>query len=214
MARTLNWPLFVKPARAGSSIGIAKAETREKLELAIEVAFAYDDKVLVEESVENLADITCAVLGNSEPRASLLQESAFAGEFFDYQEKYLKGGGAQTGQAERSIVIPARLDPKTTAHIRALAVKIFKLFECSGIARVDFLHDRKSEKTYANEINTLPGTLYHHLWRASGLEFGDLLTELLRLAEERHAAKKRTTYTFESDILKQVSGSKFSLKLR
>lgn len=208
IGKALTTPLFVKPARLGSSIGVAKVRTSKELSLAIEVALHYDTKALVEEAVEPVKDITCAVIGNEEPVASLLQESVFTNDFFSYEDKYLKEGGAQLGKAEKSLVIPANLDGKTTEAIRNMAIRIYKLFGCSGTSRVDFLYDTKRKKFFANEINTLPGTLYHHLWKASGIEFGDFLKKLIVLAEERHAQKKSITYTFESDILKYARSAK------
>lgn len=210
----LKWPVFVKPARLGSSIGIVKAKTAQDLEFAIEVALHYGQRFLVEESVENLMDVTVAVLGNEAPQPSLLQESVFGDELFSYEEKYLKGGGAQLGRAQKSIVIPARLDGQTTKIIQDLAVKIFALFGCSGIARVDFLYDKKSGEYFANEVNTLPGTLYHHLWKASGIEFFELLTRLLAYAREKHESKKKLTMTFESEVLKRTNSAKLSAKLQ
>ncbi|HLC99745.1 MAG TPA: D-alanine--D-alanine ligase family protein [Patescibacteria group bacterium] len=209
----LQWPVFVKPARLGSSIGIAKVHDVSELKLAIEVALHYDSKILVEESVENLIDATVCVLGNEEAVASLIQESVFEGsKFFTYEEKYLKGGGMQLGKAQNNIFIPARLDEKTSEAIRDLALRIFKAFGCSGIARVDFLYDSKIGKVYANEINPLPGTLYHHLWEKSGLKLGELLDKLLSLAMERHAKRKRITYTFASDVLKKPRSSKLKFR--
>lgn len=203
----LKWPFFVKPARLGSSIGVARVTNKEELIFAIEVALHYDEKVLVEESVENMMDVTCCVLGNDEPRASLLQESVFSDKFFSYEDKYLKGGGAQLGKAQKNIIIPARLDKKTTEQIRQLALKVFKLFGCSGIARVDFLYNKKRRKFYVNEINTLPGTLYHHLWKASGIGLDQLLLELIGLAQEIHRCKKSLVSVFESEVLKQADWS-------
>lgn len=199
-----GFPVFIKPAKLGSSIGIAKVKTDRELELAVEVATHYSERFLAEESVENLMDITCAVLGNKEPIASLLQESLFADDFFTYEEKYLKGGGAQTGKARENIVIPARLPEKATAELRKLAIRIFKLFGCSGIARIDFLYDKAKGKYYANEINTLPGTLYHHLWQKSGFSLDQLLGRLISLAKEKHEAKNKTIYVFDSDLLRQT----------
>jgi D-alanine-D-alanine ligase len=210
--KTLKWPLIVKPARLGSSIGISKAKNQKELEFAIEVALHYDTKVIVEEYVDDLMDVTCCLIGNNEPIPSLLQESIFNSEFFSYEEKYLKGGGAQTGNNQKSIVIPARLDKKTTKEIQKAAIEIYKLFGCSGIARVDFLFNKKTNKWYANEINTLPGTLYHHLWKKSGIEFTDLLQKLISFAEEKYQQKKSIIYTFDSNILTQASSTKLSLK--
>ena len=204
----LRFPLFVKPARLGSSIGVAKAKTEKELELSVETALHYGQRVLAEASVENLADLTVAVLGNDDPRPSLIQESVFADEFFSYEDKYLRAGGAQLGKARRSVIIPARLDKKITETLQTLAVKIFKSLGCSGIARVDFLYDRKSQNYFANEVNTLPGTLYHHLWQKSGVSLEELLEKLLMLAEERHQKNQRPAYTFASDILRRTGGGK------
>ncbi len=208
----LSLPVFVKPARLGSSIGITRASDTKEAEFAIEVALHYDDKVLVEEGVTNLVDITCALLGNETPKASLLQESTFQGDFFSYSDKYLEDGGAQLGKAEKKLVIPASLDEQTTEKIREMAIRVFKLFGCSGTARVDFLYNKASKEVFANEINTLPGTLYHHLWKASGVSFNELLTELLELAGEKHKRKQELTHTFDSDILSQANSSKAKLQ--
>jgi D-alanine-D-alanine ligase len=210
--KELKMPLIVKPARLGSSIGITKASDLKELEYAIEVALHYDPKVIVEECVTDLMDVTCCVIGNDNPIPSLIQESAFQSEFFSYEDKYLKDGGAQTGNAQKSIIIPARLDAKTTKEIQNAATRIYAQLGCSGIARVDFLYDKKIKKWYANEINTLPGTLYHHLWKKTGIEFLDLLEKLIGYAEEKYRTKKNITYTFESSILTKTSSTKLSLK--
>ena len=208
----LRWPVFVKPARLGSSIAMTKVRKEEEFINACEVALHYDTKVIVEESVENLMDITCAVLGNDEPIASLIQESLFAGEHFSYSDKYLEDGGAQLGNAQNKIVIPARLSEERTREVRDLAVKIFKLADCAGIARVDFLYDKIADKIYANEINTMPGTLYHHLWKKSGIEIGELLKKLLTLAKEQHVKKNAITMTFKSDLLSFANSVKLQMK--
>lgn len=209
---TLKLPVIVKPARLGSSIGITKAKTEKDLEFAIEVAFHYDEKVIVEVCITNLMDVTCAVIGNNSPIPSFLQESVFADDVFSYEDKYLEDGGAQLGNAKNSIVIPARLDSVTTKHVQDIAVKVYKLIGCSGIARVDFLYDTKTKEIYANEVNTLPGTIYHHLWKASGIELGELLTKLIGYAEERYEQKKEYTLTFNSDLLKFANSVKLQVK--
>lgn len=212
--KKLAWPLFVKPARLGSSIGIQKVTTHQALEFALEAGFYYDSKVLIEKGVERVVDLTCAVLGNEAPRASLVQETDFEGELFDFSEKYLTGEGSQFGKAQRSIHIPARLDQTTTKQIQYYALTIFKMFECSGIARIDFLYDPQGKKIYSNEINTLPGTLYHHLWEKSGVTLQGLLTELIRFAQERHQQNQKFVTTFSSSVLTNTSSSKLSLKLQ
>lgn len=210
--KSLGLPVIIKPARLGSSIGISKAKNQKELEFGIEVALHFDEKVIVEKAVEHLMDVTCCVIGNDDPTTSLLQESVFESGFFSYEEKYLKGGGAQTGNATQSIIIPARLDKKTTEEIQNAAAGAYKVIGCSGIARVDFLYDKKTKKWYANEVNTLPGTLYHHLWKKSGVPFEELLKKLIGFAEEKYLKKKQITYTFNSNILTQASSNKLSLK--
>lgn len=210
--KSLGLPVIIKPARLGSSIGISKAKNQKELEFGIEVALHFDEKVIVEKAIENLMDVTCCVIGNEDPVPSLLQESVFESGFFSYEEKYLKGGGAQTGNATQSIIIPARLDKKIAKEIQDAAVSSYKVIGCSGIARVDFLYDKKTKKWYANEVNTLPGTLYHHLWKKSGVPFEELLKKLISFAEEKYQKKKQITYTFNSNILTQASSNKLSLK--
>ena len=204
----LKWPVMVKPAHLGSSIGIGKAKDEKELEQKVEVAAFYDNKIVAEEVVENLMDITCCIIGNENPRPSLLQESVYSQDLFDFDDKYLKGGGAQTGKATNNLVIPARLDDGLTKQIQETAIKVYKLLECSGIARVDFLVNTKTKEFFTNEVNPLPGTLYHHLWKKSGLELPELLKELIRLAEEKYEEKRSLNFTFESSVLKNLKGSK------
>lgn len=210
--KKIQWPVFVKPARLGSSIGIAKVHNNEELVNACEVALHYDNRVIVEESVEDLMDITCAVMGNDDPIPSLIQESVFQGGHFSFESKYLEDGGTQLGNAQKNIIIPARLNEQKTKEVRDMAVRIYKFFNCAGIARIDFLYDKKSEKVYANEINTMPGTLYHHLWKASGMEIGVVLEKLLELALQRHQKKNKIAFTFKSDILKFADSIKLQIK--
>jgi D-alanine-D-alanine ligase len=214
IASSLKGNLFVKPARLGSSIGISKSHNQKELEFAMDVAFHYEDKVIVEEAVDNLMDITCCLIGNEEPIASLLQESSYGKDFFSYEDKYLNGGGAQLGKAKDAMVIPARLDAKTTQAIQETAKNVYILLGCSGIARVDFLYDTKAKKFYANEVNTMPGTLYHHLWKKSGIELDDLMKRLIGYALERDESKQRFTYTFESSVLSQAGSAKFGPKTK
>ena len=208
--KTLNAPVFVKPVHLGSSIGIKKVKdpSSKDLEQAVEVALYYDDKVLVEESVENLKDITCCIIGNTELRASVLQESAFSDEMFSFEDKYITEGGSQTGKAVSNLVIPANLEPAETSAIQETAKEVYRALGCKGIARVDFLYNKATKQFFANEVNPLPGTLYHHLWRASGLELDGLLQELIKLAQDNYAQKRQIHFTFESSVLTQLNGSK------
>lgn len=210
--KTLKYPLFVKPVHLGSSIGIGKAKDAKELEQKIEVALYYDHKVIVEEAVENLMDVTCCVIGNNSPRASFLQESVYTEDLFDFNDKYIAEGGAQTGKAQNKMVIPARIDEDLTKKIQDTALQVYKAVECTGIARVDFLVDKQTKMFYANEINPLPGTLYHHLWKASGVELDELLKLLIGYAEENHKEKRSVNFSFESSVLKGFGGGKGKLQ--
>lgn len=201
----LQFPLFIKPPRLGSSVGISRAKNEKELEFGIEVALHYGETVLVENGVNNLKDLTCAIIGNEALTASEVQESSFEGIFFNYEEKYLNEGGAQTGNARKKIIIPAEIDRETTELVKNTAKKIYRLIGAAGMARIDFLYDEKEKKLYASEINTIPGTLYHHLWKASGLELGDLIKKLIGYAAETHKNKNNIQYIFESEILKYAN---------
>lgn len=206
----LHWPLFVKPVHLGSSIGMAKAKTPEALEQAIEVALHYDDKVLVEEAIEPLLEITLPIIGNDELRTAHCERPLNKTDFFDFQDKYLSGGkgGKSAGVNNAYSEIPADMGEAMTAEIKELGMRVFRALDCAGIARVDFLVNADTKQVYVNEVNTLPGSLYSHNWKKCGVSDMDLIHSLIRCAEERHAAKSKTTLTFKSDILKAVGGAK------
>jgi D-alanine-D-alanine ligase len=206
--KKLSWPLFVKPVHLGSSIGIAKAKTPAELEQAIEVALHYDDKVLVEESVENLIEVTLPIMGNDEPVAAEIERPLNKTEFFDFKDKYLSGGGKSAGVNAQYSEIPANIPEALGAQVKELGLDVYRTLGCAGIARVDFLIDANTDKIYVNEVNTLPGSLYHHNWRKAGVSNLELVTRLVGLAEERHAAQKDRTFAFKSDILSKVGGAK------
>lgn len=208
----LKYPLFIKPAHLGSSIGISRVEAKKELQDKIEVGLFYDEKIIIEEGVNNLMDVTCCVIGNNDLVASKLQESVFNAELFDFEEKYLKSGGSQFGKSASGVIIPARIDKKLTTEIQDLSKEVYKAIGCQGIARVDFLLDTKSHQIYTNEINPLPGTLYHHLWEKSGLKLDKLLTTLVELAEESHANKNQVNSSFKSSVLTNLSSAKLSSK--
>jgi D-alanine-D-alanine ligase len=210
--KDLKFPVFVKPVHLGSSIGIGKARDEKELEEKIEVALYYDNKVLVEEGVQDLMDVTCCILGNEKLTASEIQESVFQADLFDFEEKYLNDGGAQLGKSQSGVVIPARLDKETTKKIQETAKEVYKTLGCSGIARVDFLYNKKTKNFYIAEVNPLPGTLYHHLWKASGIELDELIKRLIILAEEKHKQRQNVTYSFKSSVLTNLNSQKLSVK--
>jgi D-alanine-D-alanine ligase len=193
--RKLKYPVFVKPANLGSSVGISKAHDRKELGPAIELAAGYDRKIVIEEGVggkkHKARELEVSVLGNDEPRASTVGEIVPAAEFYDYNAKYVDEGS--------KLVIPAKLSKKQIKEVQGMAVRAFQSVDCSGLARVDFLMDPKNGKLYLNEINTMPGftsiSMYPKLWAASGLEYSALIDQLLQLALERHAEKKKNRYS-------------------
>jgi len=193
-AAALGVPLFVKPANLGSSVGITKVNAIEELEAAVRTALEYDTKILIEKGIDG-REIECAVLGNDEPQASVPGEICPRAEFYSYAAKYLDEHGAV-------LQIPADLTEAQTATVRALAVQIFRVLECAGMARVDFFLERGTDRLYANEINTIPGfttvSMYPKMWEASGLSYRDLISRLIDLALQRHAQRSRLKRTYGS----------------
>jgi D-alanine-D-alanine ligase len=187
---SFSYPLFVKPANLGSSVGISKVHTPSELRPALELAARYDRKIVVERAVD-AREIECSVLGNQEPVASLPCEILPSREFYDYEDKYL------LDRAE--FRVPAELSLEQTERVRSLALSGYRAVECEGMARVDFLLDRATGELYLNEINTIPGftsiSMYPRMWEASGLAFGALLDRLIELALERQAARRALQYT-------------------
>jgi D-alanine-D-alanine ligase len=191
----LKYPVFVKPANLGSSVGITKAHDRQELPECIDEAAKFDRKIIVEEAVggkKNKArEIECSVLGNDQPKASVPGEIVPIKEFYDYAAKYLDEGS--------ELVIPAKLTKAETKKVQQLAIAAFQAVDCSGLARVDFLMDPKTRKIYLNEINTMPGftaiSMYPKLWGATGLSYPDLIDRLIQLGLERHAEKMKNQYS-------------------
>ncbi len=205
--KKLRSPWFVKPVHLGSSIGITKAKTESELENAIEVALHYDDKVLVEESIEPLLEITLPIMGNDIVVTAECERPLNRSELFDFNDKYLAGGkGAGVNNAYSEI--PAQIGEKLTSQVKELGVKVYRTLGCTGIARVDFLINEHSKHVYVNEVNTLPGSLYHHNWKKAGVSNRELVIGLVKLAEERFMSHKSTTFAFRSDILQKVGGPK------
>lgn len=203
----LKYPLFVKPVHLGSSIGITKIKDATRLENAIEVALHYDDKVLVEEGVENLIEVTLPIVGNDELTLASVERPLNKTEFFDFKDKYLSGGkgrGVNSAYSE----IPAEIPDDLTKQVQELGRRTYKTLGCSGISRVDFLIDSSAKKIFVNEVNTLPGSLYHHNWKKSGVSGVQLVTKLIKFAEERFAEQQKLTRTFPSDILSKIFGPK------
>lgn len=193
--RSLKYPVFVKPANLGSSVGISKVHERKELGPALAEAARFDRKIVVEQGVGGkngkAREIECAVLGNDQPEASVAGEIVPSAEFYDYSAKYLDEGS--------QLIIPAKLTKSEIKKVQELAIGAFRAVDCSGLGRVDFLMDPKSRKIYLNEINTMPGftsiSMYPKLWAASGVPYPELIDRLIRLGIERHEEKKRNQYS-------------------
>jgi D-alanine-D-alanine ligase len=184
-----GFPLFVKPANLGSSVGISKAHNAAELDAALQLAAQFDRKIIVERAIAG-QELECAVLGNDDPVAAIACEILPSRDFYDYEDKYLLD--------QAKIELPARIPPAKMDELRRLAVECYKAVECSGMARVDFLLESSSGKLYINEINTIPGftsiSMYPKMWEHSGIPMSKLIDRLIDLALERHAAKKATRF--------------------
>lgn len=206
---SLKYPLFVKPARLGSSIGITRVAEKAQLMNALEVAAHYDDKIIVEQGVQNLIEVTLPIMGNAEPKPALLEQPLLKSEdFFDFETKYMQGGkkdgkkgGAKGSQGYSQL--PADLPKELYQKAEDLGIEVYKVVGCEGIARVDMLIDSKTKEVFFNEINPLPGGLYEHNWRAAGISSVELVSSLVNYALQRSAHKKQRTTVFNTNYLKQ-----------
>lgn len=221
-----NYPLFVKPATLGSSIGISKVTNDESLEDALNTAFSFAVKVLIEPAVTNLREINCAVVGDTEEaEASECEEPLNATDFLRYEDKYMGNGakssktGDSQGMASLSRQIPANLTPALRKEIREIAVKTFQVLGCNGVSRIDFLLDSKTNTVYVNEINTIPGSLAYYLWEPLGITYTKLIDRLVDLCLKREREENRLLHSFDTNVLSlcatnSLSGAKAENKLR
>lgn len=193
VAVAFGYPIFVKPANMGSSVGVSKARDAAELRAALQLAAGYDRAILCEQAID-CREVECGVLGNDEPEASVVGEVVPSGEFYDYRAKYLDGASR--------LIIPAALAPALAATIRAHAVRAFQTLDLAGLARVDFFVERGTDRVFLNEVNTMPGftdiSMYPKLWEASGVSYPALLDRLIALALERHADRQRNQATLHA----------------
>jgi D-alanine-D-alanine ligase len=206
--KDLKFPLFIKPAHLGSSIGISRVTDDNSLSNGLETAIHYDNKIIVEEAVNNLIEVTLPIIGNRTPVPAYLEHPLTKPEdFFDFDTKYMQGGkkgkrGAPKG-SQGSSEIPAKLPPELYKKAEQLGCDVYKAMGCSGIARVDMLIDSKTDTVYFNEVNPLPGSLYAHNWRAKGLSNVELVQKLIDLAIERQRERDALATTFTTNYLQQ-----------
>lgn len=203
---SIEYPVIVKPINLGSSIGIVVAKNKEELEEAIEDAFTYARKILIEKAIKNLKEVNCSVLGDYEDcKASECEELDKTSDILSYEDKYISGG-KKTGGAKQSmnagvLKLPADISNELKEEIQMLAKKTFKVLGCNGVIRIDFLIDEDTNKVYVNEVNTIPGCLSFHLWRAAGKEYPELLDEMIELALKRNREESNMVFSFDTNVL-------------
>lgn len=211
--KKIGYPVIVKPATLGSSIGIEVAKNEKDIESKIEDAMEYDTKIVVEKVIENLTEVNASVLGNYEyQKVSPLEEVMGEDEILSFADKYLGNakskGTASKGMASTSRIVPARISEKLTKEIQDTAKQVFKVLNLSGVCRVDFLIDNKENKFYVNEPNTCPGSLSFYLWKEAGMKYSELLDEMVSIAIKEYKHKNQKTMSFKSSIFDEFNGSK------
>lgn len=217
IGKKIGYPLIIKPANLGSSVGITKVNNESELESAISLAASFAEKILAERAVENLREINCSVLGDADSCiASVCEEPFMHDEILSYADKY-EGNSKSKGMASLGRKIPADISEELSEKIRGLSVDIMKATGSSGVVRIDYLLDSKSGEVFANEINTIPGSLAFYLWEASGIKYTELIDRLADIAFKRQRNRDNLTFTIKTNILSGASfgskgskGSKFS----
>ncbi len=215
----MKYPLIVKPARQGSSIGIKLAKDEEGLVEAIEDAIKYDEKILVEEVIPNMIELNCSVLGSSNyAEASAIEQVMGKDDFLSFNDKYIGSGakkdcgklkiGPSKGMVSADRVIPADIPEKLKTEIEETSKKVFRVLGASGVVRIDYLYDQKAKKLYVNELNTIPGSLSFYLWTPLKKEYPELLDDMINIAVKRYKKKLKKTSSFESNILSNFNGNK------
>ncbi len=202
----LEYPLYIKPARSGSSIGIQKLTEPEKLSSTIEEVMQFDSRILIESEVSDCLEINVAVLGGEQLRASVPEQPIKSDQFLSFADKYERGGGKKGGKggmASASRKIPAPISPKLAKKLQNLAKRIFRLFDCSGVIRIDFFVNPSTEEIFVTELNTIPGSMSYYLWEATGIDYPELIDQLVEIAENQAQEKQRLIVTFESNILEK-----------
>ncbi len=211
---SLGWPVFVKPACLGSSIGVSRADNPEELIAAMDLAVSYDRRVLIEKGLDRPAEVNCSVLGyDRKALPSVLEMPNAGGEaFLGFKEKYLSQG-ASKGMASLKRIIPAPVSEELKKKIQDLSVRIFRAMDCKGVVRIDYMLDRFSDRFYITEINTIPGSLSFYLWKETGMAYSELIDHMVEAALEAHRDKHRSNYAYTSDILKGITlGGKTGVK--
>lgn len=210
--KKMSYPVVVKPASLGSSVGITYVKDSKSIESAIEEAISYDTKIIIEKAVDNLIEVNASVLGNYEyQKVSELEEVMGSDEILSFEDKYLsnsKTKGYSKGMASVSRIIPARISKNLTEEIKETSKNVFKLLNMSGVCRIDYLIDSKTKKFYVNEPNTIPGSLAFYLWKENHIEYKELLDEMISISIKNYKKRHKKIMSFDSNILSGYNGSK------
>ncbi len=205
LSERLGYPVYVKPAHLGSSIGVSRAGDDGELREALELAFEYDRRVLVEKGLNKPVELNCSVLGYDEDVQASPIEMPLSGEdFLNFGEKYLASGGSK-GMASLHRVLPAPIEDSLRDRIQEMSSDIFRMMDCKGCVRIDYMFDRDSGELYITEINTIPGSMAFYLWEYAGMPYRELIDRMVEFAEKAHSDKNQANYAYTSDILKNVS---------
>ena len=223
----ISYPMIVKPGNLGSSVGIKKVNDRNELQDAIEYAMEFSDRIIVEKAVENLKEVNCSVIGNyADTKASLCEEPFFSDEILSYMDKYVGNGNSKGGTIGGKVgsskinssknsfgdiagkKLPADISKDMTEEVQNTAKEVFKILGCSGVARIDFLIDTKTDKLYVNEINTIPGALSYYLWEASGVSFEKELDEIIDIAIKKYNEREKLNFSYDQNIFALQGGMK------
>lgn len=205
----LGYPVIVKPANLGSSVGIGKASDRAELVERIDKAEQFSQRIIVEHMIEQLKEINCSVLGDADDhQSSVCEEPIKTGDILSYEDKYMGGSKTDHGMQNSDKRIPAEISEEMSDKIRKMAGETFRVLSCHGVSRIDVMIDEKDNNVYVNEINTIPGSLSYYLWEASGISFGQLMDKLIQLALKRKRETERKTFTYDQNIFSLGGGVK------
>lgn len=207
----LGYPVIVKPANLGSSVGISKASDRKSLDAAIENAIRFSSRIIVEHMIEDMMEINCSVVGDADQRqSSVCEEPIKHKDFLTYDEKY--GGGGKAGMQSSQKKIPADIPAETSSKIQRMAADTFRVLACNGVSRIDVMIDKSTGDIFVNEINTIPGSLSYYLWEETGISFPELIDQLISLALKRKRDIDRKTYSYDTNIFAMGGGLKGGVK--
>ncbi|MDE5551607.1 MAG: D-alanine--D-alanine ligase [Muribaculaceae bacterium] len=209
----LGYPVIVKPANLGSSVGIGKASDRASLIEKIDNAEKFSQRIIVEHCIEQLKEINCSVLGDADDhQSSVCEEPIKTGDILSYEDKYMGGSKTTAGMQASDKRIPAEISDEQTRRIQEMVGETFRVLSCHGVSRVDVMIDEKDNSIYVNEINTIPGSLSFYLWEASGISFGQLMDKLVQLAFKRKREIDRKTFTYDHNIFAMGGSGKGGVK--